>query len=92
MMIPSTGIIETLILLVTTFKNDGIGAFGEKIQNRQKKIEQCKMRVDDTFTKFVATFKGNYAQNKWRYKETEESICKCLLILIYVIGMKIQMN
>ena len=62
MMIPSTGIIETLILLVTTFKNDGIGAFGEKIQNRQKKIEQCKMRVDDTFTKFVATFKGNYAK------------------------------
>lgn len=78
MMFPATGIIETLILLATTFKNDGNVAFGENVQNRQRIDKQCEMKVDKDFTMFVATFKGNYSRIKRNIEELRNqyvSVC-----------------
>lgn len=78
MMFPATGIIETLILLATTFKNDGHVAFGKNVQNRQRIDKQCEMKVDKDFTKFVATFKGNYSRIEQNIEELRNqyvSVC-----------------
>ena len=78
MMFPATGIIETLILLATTFKNDGNVAFGETTQSPQRIDKQCEMKVDKDFTMFVATFKGNYSRIKQNIEELRNqyvSVC-----------------
>ena len=78
MMFPATGIIATLILLATTFKNDGNVAFGENVQNRQRIDKQCEMKVDKDFTKFFATFKGNYSRIEQNIEELRNqyvSVC-----------------
>ena len=78
MMFPATGIIETLILLATTFKNDGNVAFGENTQNRQRRDKHCETKVDKDFTMFVATFKGNYSRIKRNIEELRNqyvSVC-----------------
>lgn len=78
MMFPATGIIETLILLATTFKNDGNVAFGENTQNRQRIDKQCETKVDKDFTMFVATFKDNYSRIKRNIEELRNqyvSVC-----------------
>ena len=78
MMFPATGIIETLILLATTFKNDGHVAFGKNVQNRQRIVKQCEMKVHKDFTKFVDTFKGNYSRIERNIEELRNqyvSVC-----------------
>ena len=78
MMFSATGIVETLILLATTFKNDGNGVFGENKQNLQRTSEDCIKRADESFTNFTATFQGDYSRIKRNIEELKnEYVSAC---------------
>ena len=65
----------TLLLLVTSFKYDGNGAFGENIQ---KYSTECRTRVNENFARFAATFKCNFSRingNINKLKEIYVSAC-----------------
>lgn len=68
-MIPPAAV--TLLLLVTSFKYNGNGAFGESKQARDHK---CRNGVDKTFTKFAANFKGNFTRRQENIEELMEKI------------------
>ena len=78
MILPTTGILPIVILVATTFKNDRNGAFGENRQNIKTMSHQCQMRVDETFTKFVAILKGNFSRIYGNINEPmETSVSAC---------------
>ena len=52
----------TMLLLVTSFKYNGNDAFEENRQISQKDSTECRKRVDENFTRFAATFKGNFSR------------------------------